>query len=125
MEILAESTKSHLKNYQATVQGRSLVINAAPPVPQAKWMCADKTMKVTFDVACTYLELLQDYVTYLQKVIDERKTQVGEVEKTIISVDEIMAEVKKRKESEPSVVISVVETPVMKKPAAVPTMIRK
>jgi len=125
MENLAECTKSHLKNYQATVQGRSLVINAPPPIPAAKWMCADKTMKVTFDVACTYVELLEDYVTYLKKVIEERKTTVGEVEKTIISVDEIMAEIKKRKEPEASVVISVVETPVLKKPAAVPTMIRK
>ncbi len=92
-------------------------------------MIYGRNVKVTYDVACTYLEQLEEYTNYLRKVIDDRKFQVGEVEKSVMCVDDVLAELKKRKEPEAtaepveSPKISVVETPVMKKPA--PNVLRR
>lgn len=128
MEALAEVAKNHLECYQAHLQGRSFLIKTPPEISKAKWVNAAGTMKVTYDVACTYLEQLEQYVQDLKEVIASRKTQVGEVEKSINCVDMAIAEFKKRKEPEAIIApesphISVVETPVMKKPA--PNVLRR
>lgn len=123
MESLVENAKLHLKGWQTTLQGRSIIVKTAPVSPEAKWYSGTGNMKVSYDVACTYLEQLEEYVIYLRKAIEDRKSQVGEVEKSIVCVDEVLAELKKRKQPEAvaeapdSPKISVVETPVLKKPA--------
>lgn len=123
MESLAETAKNHLESYQANLQSRSFVIKTPPEIPKCKWIGAEGLMKVSYTAASTYMEQLDEYVTYLKEAIATRKTQVSEVAKSIDCVEMAIAELKKRKEPEaapapPSPNISVVETPVVKKPAA-------
>lgn len=129
MEVAAEKAKEYLECYKAVVQGRTIYVKEAP---QPKFMKFDSghmpAMKMTWENAKDYLEALEAYVTCLRKELDARTQLVTEVGQTIESVDSVLQELKKRKEPEAtttlsSPMISVVETPVLKKPA--PQMLRK
>jgi len=125
MESLAEIAKKHLEAYQANLQSRSFLIKSPPQLTNSKWIGANQVMKVPYGALTTYVEQLEEYVAYLKEAIGDRKTQVGEVEKSIDCVDMAITEFKKRKEPEATVptIVSVVETPVLKKQA--PTVLRK
>lgn len=129
MELAAEKAREYLESYKGIVQGRTLYIKEAP---QPRFMKFDSghtpSMKMTWENAKDYFEALETYVTYLKKEIDRRTELVTEVGQTIESVESVLQELKKRKEPEAittlsSPAISVVETPVLKKPA--PHMLRK
>lgn len=129
MEVAAEKAKEYLECYKAVVQGRTIYIKEAP---QPKFLKFDgghtNAMKMTWENAKDYLESLEAYVICLRKELDARTQLVTEVGQTIESVESVLSELKKRKEPEATVtpaspMISVVETPVLKKPA--PHMLRK
>ena len=130
MEELAADAKQHLYSYQATLKGRDMLVKSPPGIPLGvKWKGGptdNSIMKLTIEATCTYMEQLEEYTDYLRNAIETRKRAIASVEKSMECVDQVLNDLKKRKEPEAEVAqpaISVVEVPVMKKPA--PNVIRR
>jgi len=124
MEQLAANAKFHLSSYQETLKGRNVTIKSPPGIPPGiKWVHGSSEtaiMKLTLEAASTYMEQLEQYVFYLHTAIENRKDEIAAVGRSLDAVDQVITDLKKRKEPEPEPtepVISVVEVPVMKKPA--------
>lgn len=128
MERSAEKAKEYLESYKSVVQGRTIYVKNPPCPNYIKYDGGKDHMKMTWVAATEYADAVEEYVTCLRKELNTRTQLVTEVEQVIDSVDSVLQEIKKRKEPEATVApvtpnISVVETPVAKKPA--PNMLRR